>query len=258
MKEYEHQPVIEAVFELFAATSEPSDSDDEATVTSWGRDSLERIAPQFPEYMHHEETLTDFRFAIRVADGSLKRSPSEPQTRIRRWNESRDKAVQFGPHMCAYNVLGSAYRHFEDESNRETIRRVIRAYLDEAKPKALGWIGQRYINEINVPIDDVDVRSYFQIYPELPNRLDGHRPMALQIQILELRNGQVTVNLKSVGTDDRHAKYILDIYARSSENLPIDADALLNWQVDAHKGVSEAFELSVSQRSKTELFKEIV
>ena len=248
--EYRRQPIIEVVFELFAAMEPGTDS-------AWSHLSLPRITEHFPEFAFHEERLRDFGLDFQVGpDGLLKRTTHEPRERVRRWDEVRTQAIQFGPHMCAHNVLGAAYKHFPDHV--PTIQRVLRAYLAEAKPDSLAWVGQRYVNRIRLPLAETDIASYFEIYPRLPAEFGGHRPLSIQLQTAAFRNGQVTVNLKFQEADDEHATYILDVYARSDDGPSRDADALINWHIEAHKAVSDSFELSVSQRSKTELFKELV
>lgn len=243
---YDQKPLVEAVFELFA---EPD------VQTSWGAGSFARTGSALPEYASHEEHLRDIGISLQMVDAAIQPTTYEPRERIRRWDASRQKAVQFGPHMCAHNVLSSAYTQFGD--HKATIAQVMRCYLDEAKPERLGWIGQRYINVIKVPADDRDVATYFEIYPRLPAELSGgHRQLAVQLQTVEFKNGVAMVNLSLQKLDDVDAAYLLDIYARSSGVVPTDVDALLNWHVEAHEAVWESFQLSVSEKSKTDLFKE--
>jgi uncharacterized protein (TIGR04255 family) len=137
------------------------------------------------------------------------------------------------------------------------VRDVLRAYLEEARPQRIGWIGQRYINLIKIPATEIDVVKYFEIYPRLPAPLSGgHRPIAIQVQTLDFKNGSVTVNLTFQGIQEQDAHYVLDVYARSSSDVPVDAEALLRWHEAAHVAVSDSFELSVSDKSRAELFKE--
>jgi uncharacterized protein (TIGR04255 family) len=245
-QQYDQQPLVEAVFELF---TQPE------AWTSWGAGSFAHIATALPEYAFHEEHIRDIGIRLQLVESSLQPTAHQPQERVRRWNATRQKAVQFGSHMCAHNVLSSAYTHFDD--HKATIADVMRCFLDEAKPERLGWIGQRYINSINIPADDREVAKYFEIYPQLPASLaGGHRQLAVQIQTVEFKNGVAMVNLSLQKLDDVDATYLLDIYARSSGDVPADVDALLRWQADAHEAVWASFQLSVSEKSKKDLFKE--
>lgn len=236
---YERKPLREAVFELFA---------DGESAKAWSAQSFVRVFEQLPGYVHHEEQLRDVGIDVQMsADGAVANQRT-PQARVRRWDQARQKAVQFGQHMCALNVLGDAYTRFEDQL--DTIRLVIHAYLEEARPSKIGWIGQRYINAIKLPISELDVSAYFAIYPHLPSSLNGHRPLAVQIQTAAEKTGNVFVNLSLETTDDIEATYMLDIYARSEFDVPNDVDALTNWHRSIHDRVHEAFQLSVSDRCR--------
>jgi len=245
-KHYDRQPLIEAIFELFAAPE---------VNTAWAAGSLACVAMALPEYSSHEEHIRDVGIKLDVGpEGTLRPSALQPRERVRRWDAPRQKAVQFGSHMCAHNVLSAAYTHFED--HKETIGRVLRCYLSEARPERLAWIGQRYINLVKLP-EAGSAAEYFEIYPKLPDRLAGrHRPLAVQVATVEFKNGSAMVNLSFQAIEAGTANYLLDIYARSTGELPIDADALLRWQVEAHEAIYESFQLSASAKSKLDLFKE--
>jgi uncharacterized protein (TIGR04255 family) len=243
----DQQPLVEAIFELFAEPSSES---------RWGSSvDLKAIETALPEYAFHEERLRDLGVHVQFRGGKVQSNLHNPRLRIRRWDEPRQQAVQFGAHMCAHNVLSGAYTTFDD--HREVIGRVFRCYLERAEPSQLAWVGQRYINAIQLPADEHDVASYFALYPQLPESLaGGHRELAVQVRTVDFKNGHALVNLSLKGVEGGVATYILDIYARSSGPPPGDPDALLSWQVDAHDAVWKSFELSVTAKSREQLFKE--
>ncbi len=237
---YRSQPLVEAVFELFAPADEQ---------TSWNVSSPERVRADLPEYSWHEEHLRDIGIQLEVQKGSLLPLQSPTRERVRRWDKQRNRAVQFGSHMCAYNILAAAYTHFRE--HRGDVRRVFDLYIGEARPARLGWTGQRYINVVKIPINEPGVSDYFEIYPRLPDSLSGgHRPLAVQVQTVEFRDGKAMVNLSLQGKDECHAIYLLDIYARSDRAIPIEVDALMSWQTDAHEAIWQSFDLSVSEKAK--------
>lgn len=245
---YDRQPLVEAVFELFA---QPDPS------STWPPSLVANAKASFPDYQFHEERLRDLGVRLQVTDQVLKQAPLEARDRVRLWDSAHHRAIQFGPHMCAHNVLASAYTHFDD--HRRAIGDVFRFYLDHVGPEGIAWIGQRYINVVRTPLNDHDVAQYFEIYPRLPQRLaGGHRPLAVQIETVKLKRGTGTamVNLSLQSTTQHEAIYVLDIYARSSGEVPRDVDALLSWQTEAHEAVWTSFDLSVSEKCKKELFKE--
>lgn len=243
--EYEKHPLVEAIFELFA---------DSEAGSAWTVDSLPRLIAGFPEHGFHEEQIRDFGLGIQVGPkGAIRRTTQLPRERVRRWDSRRLEAIQFGAHMCAFNVLGEAYKHCTD--HLPMVERVVRSYLDTVKPAQLAWIGQRYINVIKIPLTETDVAAYFEIYPRLPRGLTGHRPIGIQLQMVEVKNAEVTANLALQSTDTEHATYMLDIYARSVGAVPNDAEAILRWHNETHHAVSETFEMSISDKSRDNLFK---
>lgn len=250
--EYLKHPIVEAIFELFSES--PGSKPDVPSTAGWKVGSMERVLAKFPEFASHEERLQDVGLQMQMgADGVVRRTTQEPRERVRRWNETKTLAIQFGRHMCAHNVLGTAYVHFEPD-HVATIERVVHAYLDEAKPEMLAWIGQRYINRIEIPAGD-DPVEYFTIYPRLAETLTGHRPFALQLETETFPAGRVTVSLRSspdeVVTLGKPVVYMLDIYARSEEGeIPVDPLALITWYRKAHDAISRSFELSITDNSR--------
>src|SRR4051812_34152007 len=94
---YGRKPLRESVFELYA---------DDDSATGWMPGLRSRVVERLPEFAHHEEQLLDFGIRFRLGPGSTLPEQSEPKPRFRSWDEAKQRAVQFGPHMCAYNVLG--------------------------------------------------------------------------------------------------------------------------------------------------------
>jgi uncharacterized protein (TIGR04255 family) len=248
-RKFDAPPLLEAVFELFAGS--------EARV-AWTPASFQQLSGRFSEYSAREERLTDVGIQLRAnPDGTIVHVPQVPQVRMRYWDASGHRAVQFGAGMAAHNVLKDVYGHFED--HLETIRRVFRAYVEVARPSALERLGQRYINLVRVPASELSVADYFEIYPKLPDGLaGGHRPLSVQVHTRDFKSGavQVGLSLRSVDEKKGEALYVVDVYARSTSPVPVDADALVNWQVAAHDAVAESFDLAVSEKARRELFQE--
>jgi uncharacterized protein (TIGR04255 family) len=229
-------PLREAVFELFA--------DPEAT-TTWSAAAPEHVRAQFPEYGYHEEAIQEVGLQFQMGPDGPVTKQYAPRARFRRWDAEKKTAIQFGAYMCAYNILGAGYTQFENHV--AMIARVLRCYVDEAQPTKIAWVGQRYINAVKLPRADVDVASYFSIYPTLPTSA-GHRPFALQVQMAETKNCTVIVNLALEQADDDEATYTLDIYARSVGEVPIDIDALKTWHVSTHEVVRSVFAHTTTER----------
>lgn len=243
-QEYASPPLVEAVFEAFA---------DETQQNTWTEQSFLSIGQHFPEFGGAEETLELSNLTLKLGPGTGFSQAIQPSPRrIRRWDPPRQRAIQFAANMCAYNILGSGYGRFDNHT--DLIARTLSFYTREAAPQNV-WLGQRYINAIKVLASEKDISSYFIIYPQLPSELQkGHPPFALQVKTADFEAGEVYINfsLNTLATDA--ATYVLDIYARSTQMIPADAEALLEWQRKAHVEVNKSFELSISDKTRQELF----
>ena len=169
------------------------------------------------------------------------------------WNAERSRAVQFGSEMCTYNVR-KPYGAFED--HLPVTKDILAAYIDVMKPRGIGWVGQRYVNLIALP-PTLAPSSFFEIYPRLPaGFLDEHRPCAVQVETAKFDHGTVVANLGLLVLEPTRALYTLDIYARSTAEVPLDVDAIVRWQQTAHVEVVNSFELTITSEARA-LFKEI-
>lgn len=247
-KHYDEPPLIEAVFELFADPAAPS---------SWNVVPVDRLRARNEQYAGDVEQIHDFGLSLSVGPHGVVQTPSAPAQRVRFWNGHRNKAVQFGPHMCAHNVLAAAYSHFEDHV--QSIRDLFATFLHEARPQRLAWLGQRYINQIRIPVGEHrNVAEYFELYPtRLPSTLGGaHREIAVQAQTADWATGSAAVNLTFRAIEGDVVCYVLDVYARSKGELPLDLQSLVTWQERAHDAISESFEMSITDKTRRDLFKE--
>lgn len=225
-------PLREALFEL-AAT--PGDD-------QWTPEAASRVFSKFPSFAD-EEKSTDFSIVFQgTPDGPIA-MPVTPLWRVKRWADNKQRLIQLVANMCVYNVLGPAYEHFENET--QTLSDVIDAYVETARPTKIGWIGQRYINAVRVPTPDV--ASYFTIFPTLPEH-ESHRPFALQVQLVEDKNSTVVTNLSLEHAAGSEANYVLDIYARSVGEPPIDVSAIKQWHSATHEHVRRVFSMTTTPK----------
>ncbi len=238
-RHYDAPPLAEAVFELFA---EPS-------VAGLDVDAF------FGRFEHFSAERQDWRNAVvamEVRDGRLvSQSFREAATGQRRWNSDRTRGVLVGPGVVAYNVL-PPYGHFVD--HEPTLRDLIAAYVETAKPKALQWAGHRYINRVKAP-SATSPKDLFAIYPGLPDDLAAeHPPFSIQVEAARFDGGVVGASLGLAQRTDGEATYVLDVYARSTQPLHgAGLDELGGWHQRAHAAVVEAFEMSITGEAR-ELF----
>jgi uncharacterized protein (TIGR04255 family) len=240
-RQYEQPPLQEAIFELFFPL-----------LTSWSPDRAAELARRLPSYSGKREDLEDFFFRLDPGRGVLQGvQPGARRTRL--WSSDQSRAVQFGAEVCTYNAR-RPYGHFEDHV--AAIQEFFGAYLDVMKPETLGWVGQRYLNIVRLPLE-VAPAGYFQFFPRLPPGLpDTHRPFAVQIETNRFEQGNTVVNLGLLEFAPDAAVYTIDIYARSDETVPLSLDDIMAWQRRAHFSIGESFELTITDEARR-LFKEV-
>ena len=156
---YRTPPLVEAVFEVFAAPSQ------------WPEEAPGSIESAFREtYSGKRDVLQPFGLHFQMGPGlsskGLKRE-QEPE-RVRLWTPGGDQVVQFAPNMCALNILPD-YSHYIEY--RPEPERLVEQYLDLAKPEAVAVVGQRYIDKVVLPQGGTPER-YFSIYPAVPAELE--------------------------------------------------------------------------------------
>jgi uncharacterized protein (TIGR04255 family) len=234
---YPKPPLVEAIFELFVA----GDGMDWSTEAAGLLEGV--LARQFDG---PRETILPAGLQIQLSpEGVVSQSMQPEPARRRLWTSDRGELFQFSSGMCAYNLL-EHYRSFEQHAG--TVESLARVYLEHRRPKAIAWVGQRYVNRIVVPVDAGDPATFFEIYPKVP--VGQHRPFAMQILSGEFQGGQVMLNLVYQGEQDRMATYVLDIYARSSVELEPESGGIRRWHEAAHVLVRRSFEDALTAKTK--------
>lgn len=237
---YAAPPLVEAIYEVYFADG-----------PGWSQLSYKRLedkfAPRFSGPRDNAPNPVGVRFQV-GPDGLVATGPAPtPPLQRRMWRDDRSELFQFSPLMCAYNVLSQRYRSFEDHA--PDIEELYGAYIAEAQPAAVQFVGQRYINRVVLPAGTADPTTYFEVYPKLPTAI-LHRPFALQVVADRFEGGEVALNLAYQGDDQGKAVFFLDVYARSTGPLPPVAHDLRMWHERAHPYVHRSFEAALTMNSR--------
>jgi len=229
-------PLVEAVFEVFV---DPS---------AWGGErSYDEVEQRVRlRLTGKRDQLVPFALQVQLAPGKvpeLSHLAEPPRRRI--WSEDGAEMFQFGPNMCAYNVL----KHYEQfETHAPAMEELFGMYLGVVRPPALLWAGQRYINKVAVPAAEGAPGEWFQFYPRLP--AGTHGPFGLQVMADEFPGGRTVLSLAFQGVHDGRAEYVLDIYSRSTEPPALDPKALRSWHEAAHNSVRAVFRAALTDRTR--------
>lgn len=230
-------PLVEAIFEAQVAQS-----------PGWSQLSQATLKGKLQgEFGGPEEVLEPVGVQFSLSDKGIAQQMERHPPRLRLWTKNRGQMFQFDERMCAYNLMGD-YTHFEDHAER--LRELLETYLAEARPLAVDWLGQRYINRVELPATGVNPSDVFSIYPRLPQAAE-HRPFAMQVVFDSSEDGDVVVGLNFQGLQGDKALYFLDFYIRSKVAFPPDAGAIVAWHARAHQPVRRAFSMAFQQQSSS-------
>jgi uncharacterized protein (TIGR04255 family) len=239
---YKQTPVAEAVFECFV---HPGD---------WSPEVNERLVRRF------SDRYTQSPEAIRGLIGvQIKVTPIGAETiqhvadRIRVRNSDNTRLIQFGRDMVAFNALPpyDAYPVY-----MPAFREIFDAFIEEARPARLQFLGQRYINRISLP-EDADPANYFTHYPKLDSGRK-HRQFTQQFEASTLSSGALMIALGFEGVHDGRPRYVVDLYARSADDPPLALtwDAVAEWNNNAHQALFAAFDTNLTTTGQAYLGRE--
>lgn len=228
-------PLVEAIFESQVADSR-----------GWSQLSQANLREKLKgTFDGEEDVLEPFGIQVSLSQQGATQQFAKHPPRLRLWTKSRGEMFQFDAAMCAYNIMGS-YTKFEDYTAR--LRELVGTYFQEARPSAIEWTGQRYINRVELPASGVNPADVFAIYPQLPTAAK-HRPFGMQVVVDDFDDGDVVVGLNFQGIQNEKALYFLDLYVRSKKPIAANAEAVVAWHVKAHEPVRRAFSMALTQKA---------
>ena len=227
---YGNPPIVEGVAEFPFVPAEPWD----LTVPGLVYD---RLRGQFPrkrllKVLEGEAAVeaTGIRQEFRLAD------------RMQFLREDEKAYVQVGPDLLAVNQL-APYPTWE--GFLPLVQNALGAYAAVAHPRGLHRIGLRYINQIEIPGESVDLDQYLNfrpfVGPGLPQLFHGfilgiQTPYDEERDMLRLQ--LTTIEAKAAGASTLLLD--MDYYLAQPEGVALDAT--FDWLERAHTRVQSVFE----------------
>jgi uncharacterized protein (TIGR04255 family) len=243
---YRNTPLVEAVFETFFVGGQ------------WDGGVLAKLDARLGvEFAGHRDEMQNFpgiEFRM-TPTGPRVRATQQQPPKYRRWDVPGKRLVQYSAEMCAFNAL-KPYTHYVDY--RPDMEKLFRAYVEESRPPAVRFLGQRYINRVSLPSVDEHPSGYFTIYPEeVPHDRRGVI-FSMQVQTELVAHGRVVMNLAFQTVEAGQPVYVLDVYARTDEkpSIRLEWSDVAAWQDEAHGAVKRAFELALTDKCRTLLGRE--
>ena len=184
---------------------------------------------------------------VQAEQAGIRQTFAPPELRMGFLTNDESMMIQLARDLLVINVL-KAYPSWS--RFKPVIVRRAREYWETAKPKQICRVGLRYINRYEFPTGEFDVRKLFNIYPYVPERINGSAsPFLVRVEhpFAEAERLILTFGETDSGRKDTVA-VLLDL---DHVFFELDADdvGVLEGKLElAHERVQGAFEACITDR----------
>lgn len=244
-RKYLNPPLIEALCE-FQFAGEDWD---------WTIPGLvfQEIKEDFPVKRH--APTVEFEFQANAAEISHRAKGGPGKMQFVRADETA--LVQVGPHMLAINHLRPYphWRHF-----KPIIFSIFDVYRRVANPSGFKRVGLRYVNRIVIPESPLELSTYFNFGPRLPDTLSSRFMSSVFLRVDLLDEPDLGHLLLTLGTapvvDEESSAFILDLDFVTVLPETIGPENVGDWIERAHGSIEIAFEACLTDNLR-QIFEEI-
>lgn len=235
---YLKAPIVEALCEFQFEPGQPWD------MTIPGR-FYEKIRENFP--MREEKTNIEIGISPKGAGVEQEVKGTKVMQFFR---EDKTALVQVGPNLLAINQL-SPYPTWKEF--RSLILGKLDIYKNITEPKGFKRIGLRYINRINFEGNSVELKDYFNVYPNFPDKLpETYAPLTIRAEFPhEEERDRLILTLASAIPEKPDTVSIvldLDYVMRSPGKVPLGETK--KWLESAHDAVKATFEACITEKCR--------
>jgi uncharacterized protein (TIGR04255 family) len=243
-RKYKNPPIVEAVCEYRLTQDTPWD----LTIPGLFYERVKDDFSQREQRLVREDELTiepqGLQHQIRTTERILLFAPD------------RKMLIQLGPRLLVINAL-KPYPGWEGFKPR--IIKAWEALQQVVEVRGLERIGLRYINQIELPTQEVNLEEYFEFYPFVGKRL----PQQMVFFILGAEfpyvgdRDRCRVQLTPAAAKESKIAAILDIDYFLARPRAIEMSEVLDWIEEAHSRVEEIFEGCITDKLR-EMFEEVL
>lgn len=171
---------------------------------------------------------------------------------MRARKEDNSELLQFGPGVAVANRL--KYSAWEDFV--PSIKKIVGAYMQAAKPQTLTQVGIRYINSFLIPEITTNIFDYFKINIYIPDSLASLSGFNL-LFTNSITKDEYTFNVRTRFLTDALApketgnKFILDIDCYIALNITPDLNNIISLTTKAHNILGDIFEDTITDKTRT-------
>jgi uncharacterized protein (TIGR04255 family) len=190
-----------------------------------------------------------FRIRDRAHQGS-------PDIRVYFQNEDNNAIVQVEPY---YIVI----THLKPYSNWDNFYPLLKtgysAYLNATTSQNIERVNLRYINQIEINENNIDIDEYFNIKPSYSSELgDINTGFFVGVKTPGEDNNnslQIFFTPLLLG-DETKSNYILDISYYNNSPLIVEEFDIEEWSQNAHRHINKAFEACITEKLRV-IFREV-
>ncbi len=246
-RNYRTPPIIEVVCEFQFSADSPWDLTIPGLV-------YEQLKTTFP-HKSQESWL-----AVQLPSGGSTLSsllPSlQPEDRMRFRRADERAFVQLGKHLLAINCLQPypSWAQF-----LPLISQSLAAYQAVATPIGIHRIGLRYINRIPIVGDELHPADYFTLYPQISSALPQTYGQFLTEVLFPYEQERDVLKIAlAAGSDETRQNMVvfLDFDYFLAQPNAIAPDQALEWVIQAHDTIEQAFESCITDRLRQQFDQE--
>jgi len=245
-RRYENPPVVEAICEFSFEPGQPWDGTLPGLIYN-------EIKEKFPKKQQQTGLGIGIQFA--PPNPGLISTPvrREMFSRLRFLSEDERTLVQIAPDLLTINKL----KPYSSWNNlKPLILYTLEKYEKVARPKAIRHIGVRYINRIEIPVENVRVDDYIGALPTIPEQLPQEISAWMLRTEIPVNEGLLIIQSGTLREAGQHGIVVmLDLnFIIAEKAFPTE---LAEKKIEVgHKNLGVAFEACISDAARA-LFKEV-
>lgn len=246
-KKYNNSPIIEAVCE-FRFTD---DSSWDITIPGLIYEDVRVEFPNKTQRIHQEVNIS----TTQEPSGKIQSQVQKSEIAVF-LTRNEKTLINVGPRTFSINQL-KPYITWTDFKSR--IEYAFNKLIRRVEDASIQRIGLRYINRIEIPGKDMDLKDYFEfrpfLGPKLPQNLNSFIIGCIFPHFDERDTCKVQLT-NAVPEKNENSAFILDIDYALAKPKSISADQSLEWVEKAHDSIESTFEGCISQSIRDQLGEE--
>lgn len=170
---------------------------------------------------------------------------------MRARKEDNSELLQFGPGIAVANRL--KYSAWEDFV--PSIKKIVGAYINTAKPQTLTRVGMRYINSFLTPELNTNISDYFKINIDIPDSLSTLNGFNLLLTN-SITKDEATFNVRTrfltdaLTQNETGNKFVLDIDCYIALNITPNLENIISLATKAHDILGDIFENIITDKTR--------